>query len=228
MGRTTTVIQLARLLAPKQRVLIVDLDPQAGCTYLLGGNLLPQEPSVLEVLSGVIDIRQAVRTLDNGLSLLPADWGLGLQLDRLPIYDQEQLLGHRLQRLEPSFDCCLIDTPATKSVLTVMACCAAQDIVLPMEVSAKGWKTLEETLTFGEELKLARLNIGSVLGILPFRDPWIGRRRLRKATEILSAMQTFHDQPLLPGVRAVLAPNGDQDLDPVPYKALIERWLASS
>ena len=81
-GKTTTAVNLASALAARgERVLVVDLDPQAHATMALGCAVI-EEPSVAEVLmdsgGNVFDknIREDVRYVDatlEELDGLPAD-----------------------------------------------------------------------------------------------------------------------------------------------------------
>ena len=76
-GKTTTAIHLAAALHSRdQRVLLIDLDPQAHATLGLGC-FVGQRPSALEVLLGEVDLAQATRELRPGFDVLPATLGLG-------------------------------------------------------------------------------------------------------------------------------------------------------
>jgi chromosome partitioning protein len=72
VGKTTTVINLgAALAAYEERVLIIDLDPQANCTSGVGRQA--GEASSYEVLEGMVELSEAI--VDTGfpnLDILPA------------------------------------------------------------------------------------------------------------------------------------------------------------
>ncbi|WP_218081846.1 ParA family protein [Anthocerotibacter panamensis] len=204
MGRTTTALHVALALSAYGRVLVVDLDPQASCTAWLGGGLAVTEPSGLEVLNGTVAVHRALRNLGRNLWLLPADRALGLQADQLPPYDQELLLQHKLRLLAGEFAYCVVDTMAGKSLLTVMACCAAQWLVIPVEMSPKGVLALGDTLAFLDELQGHSLPVGKVLGILPVRDQWIGRRRIKLGVEVLKTMSSKTQNHFFTPVRETL------------------------
>ncbi|WP_287129811.1 ParA family protein [Candidatus Cyanaurora vandensis] len=185
MGRTTTAVQLGLLLAERSRVLVVDLDPQASATTGLGGPLSVTAPSVLEVLMGTVSIQEALREVGSGLWVVGADRGLGLELNGLPPYQQELLLQHKLKLVAHDFDYVVVDTMSAKTVLTVMACCAADTLVIPMDVTPKGLVAVVETLAFLTELREVGLQVGELLGVLPMREVWIGQRQPRAVQEIL-------------------------------------------
>ena len=67
VGKTTTAVNLAAGLANlKQRVLLIDLDPQGNATMGAGINKAELESSVYQVLLGIGDIAGARRVLDVG------------------------------------------------------------------------------------------------------------------------------------------------------------------
>ena len=63
VGKTTTAVNLAAGLANlKQRVLLIDLDPQGNATMGAGINKAELDSSVYQVLLGIGDIAGARRT----------------------------------------------------------------------------------------------------------------------------------------------------------------------
>lgn len=221
MGRTTLVLQLAHQLVQKGRVLVVDLDPQADATRQLGGSLDPKANSILEVLTGAVAPEQALRPSTENLVLLPADRALGLRENQFPPFGQELLLAHKLKLLTTQFDYTLIDTPSAKGVFTAMALCAADKLLIPVALSPKGVWAATETLAFYHELKDAGLPTGSVLGIAPQCEPLVGRRRLRKSTELLKILETL--APCFPAIPESLRQRFGEPPIPLPtaYAAIL-------
>ena len=71
-GKTTTAVHLAGALAARgERVLLVDLDPQAHATMGLGCS--PDRPTVTDVLLGDASLSEAVTPAPGGITLLPAE-----------------------------------------------------------------------------------------------------------------------------------------------------------
>ena len=71
-GKTTTAVHLAGALAARgERVLLVDLDPQAHATMGLGCS--PDRPTVADVLLGEATLSEAVAPAPGGITLLPAE-----------------------------------------------------------------------------------------------------------------------------------------------------------
>src|SRR4051812_48347812 len=75
VGKTTTAVNLAAGLAQlKQRVLLVDLDPQGNATMGAGINKAELPASVYQVLLGMSDVNSARKTSETGnFDVLPAN-----------------------------------------------------------------------------------------------------------------------------------------------------------
>src|SRR5690348_11681464 len=73
VAKTTTVASIGAALAEQgQRVLLVDLDPQACLTFSLGIDPEDLELSVHHVLTKGLAPAEAIVTTDDGVDLLPA------------------------------------------------------------------------------------------------------------------------------------------------------------
>src|SRR5262249_26273738 len=73
VAKTTTVASVGAALAEQgQRVLLVDLDPQACLTFSLGLDPEELDISVHDVMLGRVTAATAVRKTDDGVDLLPA------------------------------------------------------------------------------------------------------------------------------------------------------------
>lgn len=137
-GKTTTAIHLAGALAARgERVLLVDLDPQAHATMGLG--LAPEhEPTLAEVLIDGAPLAGAVAEAAGGIRLVPAT-------ARLAEFEEaaersvrpERLLREGLEAVRRDFDRVLLDCPPrADGVLTANALRAATDAVLVVETGA--------------------------------------------------------------------------------------------
>lgn len=136
VGKTTTTVNLAAsLAAAKQRVLLVDLDPQGNATMGSGidkGNLAA---TVYDVLLGQKVIRE-VRTFaeESKYDVLPANRELaGAEIELVDLEEREMRLKTALQVVQDDYDYVLIDCPPSLNLLTLNGLCAAQSVMIPMQ-----------------------------------------------------------------------------------------------
>ncbi|MEI2417050.1 AAA family ATPase [Orrella sp. JC864] len=136
VGKTTTAINLAAgLAAHKQRVLLVDLDPQGNATMGSGIDKSALACNLYQVLIGEATVKQAAVPAEaGGYDVLPANRELaGAEIDLVQMEDREQQLRHALQAVAGDYDFVLIDCPPTLSLLTLNGLAAAHGVIIPMQ-----------------------------------------------------------------------------------------------
>ncbi len=133
VGKTTTSINLGAYLAHfGQRVLIVDIDPQANATSSLGVDKHTVKGGTYEVLLG--GTPAAALVLQNPrlkLAILPSSPSLaGAEVELVNELGRESKLRQALAPLADRYDYILIDCPPSLGLLTVNGLMAAKDGVL--------------------------------------------------------------------------------------------------
>src|SRR6478752_4291152 len=126
VAKTTTVASLGAALAELgQRVLLVDLDPQACLTFSLGIDPEDLELSVHHVLTKGLDPSEVILETEDGVDLMPATIELArAEADLLTRTGREYVIRSAIESLEDSdleYDWVLLDCPPSLGVLTVAA-----------------------------------------------------------------------------------------------------------
>jgi len=138
VGKTTTTINLAASLATAdQRVLLVDLDPQANLTSGVGlRSQVPTERTIYAAVTGVGTASLADLVLPTNVANLwaiPADRSLtGAEVELVNLPHRESRLRQLLQPLRARFDHIFIDCPPSLGLLTLNALVAADTVLIPL------------------------------------------------------------------------------------------------
>lgn len=177
VGKTTTTVNLAAYLAlAAERVLVVDMDPQANATSSLGVDPRGDGASTYQALIGDASLRDAiVPTARGNLDLAPAGRGLaGAQVEILGLAEPRHRLARALLEADvrAQYDVTLVDCPPSLGILTLNALVAADSVLAPVQceyLALEGLGQLMETI----ELVREGLNPGlELIGILmTMHDP---------------------------------------------------------
>ncbi|MDO8990854.1 MAG: AAA family ATPase [Sideroxyarcus sp.] len=136
VGKTTTTVNLAASLgAAKQRVLLIDLDPQGNATMGSGINKADLEMTVYDVLMGEKTIVEArIRSAECKYDILPANRELaGAEIELVEVEGREMRLKEELQPVLDEYDYILVDCPPALNLLTLNGLCAAKSVMIPMQ-----------------------------------------------------------------------------------------------
>jgi chromosome partitioning protein len=153
VGKTTTAINLGAYLGYYgQRVLLIDLDPQANATSCLGIDKGTVKNGTYEVLSGSAPI--AAHILHNPrlkISLLPSSPALsGAEVELIDRPNREYILREVIATIADRYDYILIDCPPSLNLLTVNGLVAARDgVIIPVQceyLALEGLGQLIQTL----------------------------------------------------------------------------------
>lgn len=170
VGKTTTAINLGAYLAEfGQRVLIVDLDPQANATSCLGIDKSTVKTGTYEALNGTRPASESIlRNPNLKLSVLPASPALtGAEIELVNELARENRLKQALAPIRDRYDYILIDCPPSLGLLTLNGVVAAQDgLIIPVQceyLALEGLGLLMDTIARVRKALFPQLRIRGVL-----------------------------------------------------------------
>lgn len=190
VGKSTTAINLAAYLAEKgEKILVIDMDPQANATSGLG---------VVESISGCMyDVllegkpleEVAVKTGIEGLDVAPSSINLvGAEVELVSSLAREYKLKRILEKMpEDLYDRVLMDCPPSLDLLTLNALTAADEVLIPIQCeyyALEGLTQLMRSIRMVREELNPELRVGGVL--LTMFDP-----RTNLAHQVAEEVRSF-------------------------------------
>jgi chromosome partitioning protein len=136
VGKTTTTVNLAAGLAQvKQRVLVIDLDPQGNATMGSGIDKRAMPLSVYDVLLESAGVAEATLVSEKGgYAVLGANRELaGAEVELVALDHRNERLRRALAKAQDEYDFILIDCPPSLSLLTLNGLCSAHGVIVPMQ-----------------------------------------------------------------------------------------------
>ena len=209
VGKTTTAVSLSVALGRRgQRVLLVDLDPQANATSAVG--FQPDEATgTYDAILGEIPIADCISPVENEyLHLVPSHTALaGAEVELVPAMARERKLSAALADARNDYDWILIDCPPSLGLLTINALTASDFVIVPVQCE---YMALEGLSHLMETLNLVRDNLNTSLNILGVvLTMYDGRTRLSQqvADEVRDHIETTFNTIIPRAVRLSEAPS---------------------
>ena len=168
-GKSTITVNVAAAAGESgQRVLVVDVDPQADATTMLGVDPDAREHTLYDVLTGGCELPGAIaRGVAAGVDLVVgsermADVELTLASEMM----RERYLAEALADHLVDYDLVLVDCPPNLGLLTVNAFCAASEVLVVVSmVDRNAYKGAMALLATAIKLRSKGVDI-EVLGVL--------------------------------------------------------------
>jgi chromosome partitioning protein len=173
VGKTTTAVNLAACLADAgEKVLVVDLDPQANATSGLGERA--NGTSSYDLLDGVPLDSLAKPTRFGNLHLVPSRpelAGAAIELSRRD--DGDRFLAQSLTGATSRFSFVFLDCPPSLGPLTVNALAAADGVLVPVQAEYYALEGLAQLL---ESVELVRRRLNPRLAVAGVLLTMVDRR----------------------------------------------------
>ncbi|MBK9924516.1 MAG: ParA family protein [Anaerolineales bacterium] len=176
VGKTTTTINLAAYLAQLgQRVLVIDLDPQANATSSLGVDKRTVQTGTYEaLLNGEVSPSAILYNERLQLAILPSSPALaGAEVELVDEMGREFRLRTALETVDKKYDYILVDCPPSLGILTVNGLVAAkQGVIVPVQceyLALEGLGQLTQTINRVKSILFPDLIVRGV--VLTMFDP---------------------------------------------------------
>lgn len=161
VGKTTTAVNLGAALARAgNRVLLIDLDPQAHLSLHLGQDPAAGLPGSYELLTGggSASIAKVRNKAGSNLWVVPSSIDLAAaEVELVSVVGREVILRDLLDQHVggangriPQYDYVIMDCPPSLGVLTLNGLCAAKEVFIPLQphyLALQGLGKLLETVS---------------------------------------------------------------------------------
>lgn len=161
VGKTTTAVNLAATLAEaRQRVLLIDFDPQGNATSGLG---IADEDIVNSIYKAMIQECELedciIYQLSENLDLVPSDMNLAaVEAEFVDLDNKNMVLKNLLRAVKDSYDYVLIDCPPSLGTITVNALAAVNSVIIPIQCEYYALEGLGQVMN---SIQLVRENLNS-------------------------------------------------------------------
>jgi chromosome partitioning protein len=169
VAKTTSVASLASAFAQlHERVLVVDLDPQAWLTRIWGIDVETISQSIQDVLLKTAALSDVVINVAQGLDVVPASIELAAvepQLMTRP--GREFVVREALKPVLSEYDWVLIDASPSLGILTLNALTSADDVLVPVHIDNVSHRAMKHLLANIHEVQQFTNPDVRLLGALP-------------------------------------------------------------
>lgn len=184
-GKTATAVNLAYNLMEKgQRILVVDTDPQANCTYMFT-NMQDNTKAFADLYAGVKISACIYRTKFPNIDIIKGS------PETEEIQGNPNTLREALKNVTAKYDYCIIDCHPSMQLPTISAIAAADVLLIPYKPDGYGKSGIEILEDYWEQI---RTEFNASLEHYVFVTQFAGTRSQMDA---LRTLMEKHNYPLL-------------------------------
>lgn len=173
VGKTLSAQTVGACLFRKgYKVLLIDLDPSGNLSTCCGIKTRPTDATMYEVITGQAKPADAIRKASGGYDIIPTDsrqTGAGVTLAKAK--GRDLLLKTALDSLKRRYDFCIIDSPPTLGIFSLMGLAAANSIIIPVAAEYLALEAVAQLLDTVKQVKRINHNLKLTGVILTFYRP---------------------------------------------------------
>lgn len=196
-GKTTTAVNLGAALAMRgDRILVLDIDPQANASICLGVDIGKAALTVYELLLGMeTDVNKAiVHTKVDKLDLIPSAVRLaGAEVELADIPGRETRLREILQNINGQYDYLIVDCPVSFGLLALNALVACDEVMVPAQthhLSVVAIEQLSDIIVMMNKKLNPKLRITGLI-------PTLCDRRMKLTKSMIEKMESIYGRNLV-------------------------------
>ena len=156
VGTTTTAVNLAACLGHlKNKVLLVDIDPQGNATSGFGVEKRRVQATSYDVLIGEKTMEEAlIHTSFTGVDLIPSSISMaGAEIELVDEENRIERLKAALSPLKGNYDYILIDCPPSLGLITLNAFTASDTVLIPTQCEYYSLEGLSQLMATVRQVK---------------------------------------------------------------------------
>lgn len=159
-GKSTTAAALAQAaVAAGKKVLCIDLDPQANCTFFIGAD--QNRPGSYQLLHGS-EPAQLIQATEQGIDAIAASPDLAAE-KTAP--GSAKRLQAAIEPLKKEYDYIFIDTPPAMGELTFNALQASTGLIIPLETDNSSLQGLYQIADIAHQMSRSNPQL-SIIGVI--------------------------------------------------------------
>ena len=193
VGKTTTALNLSACLGIlEQKVLLIDLDPQANATSGIGIDLKKIKHSSYQLLEHTEKVENIIiKSNTPNLDIIPSTIDLvAIELELVNHPNREFMLKKALDSIKDNYDYIIIDCAPSLGLITLNALTASNSVIIPIQCeyfALEGLGKLLNTIKSIQKIHNQNLNIEGLL--LTMYDS-----RLRLSNQVVEEVRKhFHN-----------------------------------
>lgn len=190
VGKTTSTANLGACLALSgQKVLLIDLDPQANLSLHYGIDIHSSGLSIYQAITGKNTPREVLRKTEvSGLDILPSNIDLAsAEIELVNTVGRETIIKLYIEDLIPEYDFVLIDCAPSLGLLTLNALSTVKEIFIPLQTEFFALQGVNKLLQTFEVVKKRLNNQLEITGIIPCMHD----SRTRLGSEVLQGINKY-------------------------------------